>query len=102
MLRALLYWLILAILVGVAWYLADRRPGQVSLEWFDYRIDTSVGILLLAVGLLAGVAAVIYRLWRGLRRMPKDVGHSLRQSRQRSSEPGTWAGFPKSPKRCRR
>jgi HemY protein len=83
MLRALLYWLILAILVGVAWYLADRRPGQESLEWFDYRIDTSVGILLLAVGLLAGVAAVIYRLWRGLRRMPKDVGHSLRQSRQR-------------------
>jgi HemY protein len=66
MLRALFYWLILAVLVGVAWYLADQQPGQVSIEWLDYRIDTSVGILLLAVGLLAGVAAVIYRVWRGL------------------------------------
>jgi HemY protein len=83
MLRALFYWLILAVLVGVAWYLADQEPGQVSIEWLDYRIDTSIGILLLAVGLLAGVAAVIYRLWRGLRRLPKDVGHSLRNSRQR-------------------
>jgi HemY protein len=83
MLRALFYWLILAVLVGVAWYLADQKPGQVSLEWLGYRIDTSMGILLLAVGLLAGVAAVIYRFWRGLRRMPKGVGHSLRQSRQR-------------------
>ena len=55
MLRALLFIVKLAVLVLVAVWLANR-PGDVVLEWFGYRVETSVGILLLAA-LLVGVAA---------------------------------------------
>jgi HemY protein len=82
MLRALWFCLKVAILVAVAWYLAEKQPGQVSLEWWGYRVDTSVGILLLAVGLVAVVAAILYRSWGGIRRVPRDIGRSLQSNRQ--------------------
>ena len=56
MTRTLWFCVKVAALVAVAWYLAERQPGQVSLEWWGYRIDTSVGLLLLA----AGVGSVWY------------------------------------------
>jgi HemY protein len=82
MLRALWFCLKVAVLVAIAWYLAEKQPGQVSLEWWGYRIDTSVGILLLAVGLVAVVAAVLYRSWGGLRRVPRDIGRAIQSNRE--------------------
>lgn len=52
----------LAVLVAAAVWVADR-PGQVSLDWLGWRIDTTVGVLLAAVLLLVVVTAVLYRLW---------------------------------------
>ncbi len=82
MVRVLWFCLKVAVLVAVAWYLAEYEPGQVTLEWQDYRIDTSVGILLLAAGLVAVIAAILYRSWGGLRRVPRDIGRTLRANRQ--------------------
>ena len=82
MVRALSFSLKLAVLVAIAWYLAERQPGQVSLQWWGYRVDTSVGILLLAAGLVAVVAAILYRSWGGIKRTPGDIGRKLKANRQ--------------------
>ena len=83
MLRAILFSVKVAVLVAVAWYLAEKQPGKVSLEWLGYRVDTSVGILLLAAGLLAVVVALVYRSWGGIKHAPRDIGRSLKANRQK-------------------
>lgn len=80
--RASLYIVKLAILIAIIVWVADR-PGTVSIEWLGYRIDTSVGILLIAVFLVAAVAALAYRLWLGLRRSPRQARRALISSRRR-------------------
>ena len=54
----------LAVLVAGAVWLADH-PGAVSVTWFDYRVDTSVGVVAAALVLLAALLLIGYRLWRG-------------------------------------
>lgn len=82
MVRGLVFFLKLAVLVGVAVWIAEQ-PGQVLIEWQGYRIETSVGILLLGVLLVAGVAAVLYRFWGRFVRLPGAVGDWLHNRRRR-------------------
>ncbi|HUT47837.1 MAG TPA: heme biosynthesis HemY N-terminal domain-containing protein [Alphaproteobacteria bacterium] len=63
--RALVIFALLAVISALAAWLTDN-PGQVSVVWQGYRIDTSVGIILSAVALLAIVFALLYRLWRAI------------------------------------
>ncbi|MDH3232074.1 MAG: heme biosynthesis protein HemY [Alphaproteobacteria bacterium] len=63
--RALVIFALLAAISALAAWLTDN-PGQVSVVWQGYRIDTSVGIILSAVALLAIVLAVLYRIWRAI------------------------------------
>ena len=70
----------LAIVAGVAAWFAEN-PGQVSIVWQRYRIDTSVGILAGAAGVLVIVSALLYRLWRSLRAVTK-VGRTARVQRR--------------------
>ncbi len=63
-------WIVgLAIPVATAVWLADR-PGSVALVWEGWRVDTSVAILLLCVGLVAIGFAIACRLWLALRAAP--------------------------------
>ena len=55
----------LAVLVAGAVWLADH-PGAVSVTWFEYRVDTSVGVVAAALVLLAALLLIGYRLWRGI------------------------------------
>ena len=80
--RALFYFVQLAILVAAAVWLA-RRPGTVVIEWLGQRIETQVGILILAALLFAGVIALLYRGWRALYRAPKTAGRKLEENRRR-------------------
>src|SRR5882724_3853420 len=82
MLRTLFFFLKLAVLLAVAVWLAER-PGQVSLVWLGYRIDTSVGILLAAVLVLAVIVALLYRLWRFLVRSPRQIARARHDKRRR-------------------
>ncbi len=79
--RVLLFCLKAAVLVGLAYWLA-LRPGEVSIEWFGYRLDTSVGILILAVAVLAAVAALMYRFWRFLLHAPGDLSRRVRAGKR--------------------
>ncbi len=81
MIRALRYFIIIAILAGVAAWLADQ-PGFVTLQWGGYRIDTSFGVLAIAVGSIAVLAALFYRTWLFIRRAPESVRFAWRARRR--------------------
>ena len=79
--RGIFFFLKLAVVVAVAVWLAET-PGRVAIDWQGYRIETSVGILLLA-GLVAAVLAVLgHRLWRTLRGSPHGMGSAWRARRE--------------------
>ncbi len=82
MARVLLFCAKIALLVALVYWLAER-PGDVSIEWMGYRLDTSVGLLVFAVALLALLIAALYRLWRFIVRAPRDLTRSVQTSRRR-------------------
>ncbi|MHB1219856.1 MAG: heme biosynthesis HemY N-terminal domain-containing protein [Alphaproteobacteria bacterium] len=81
-LRLFFYLVQIAILAGIAVWFADH-PGRVAIEWLDYRIDTSVGILFFVAILLAIFSIVFYRLVRFVVRAPARLRESRRRRRQR-------------------
>ena len=82
MARALWFLFVLGLLVIAAVWLADN-PGSVTVYWRDYRADTSVALLLVAVALIAVAAAAAYRLWRFIRRAPASLSRAGRERRRR-------------------
>jgi len=82
MIRIALFCLKVGVVVAFAYWLAER-PGDVSVEWLGYRVDTTVGILLLAVAVVAGLAALVYRFWRFLYRSPREIGRRVQTGRRR-------------------
>lgn len=81
MIRALRYFIVIGLLAAGAAWLADQ-PGAVSFEWGGYQIDTTFGVLAIAVGAVAVLAALIYRAWLFLRRAPGSVASSWRGHRR--------------------
>ena len=81
-LRLFLYLVQIAILAGIAMWFADH-PGRVAVEWLDYRIDTSVGIVFFFAILLAIFSILFYRLVRFVVRAPARLRESRRRRRQR-------------------
>ncbi|MGE4220922.1 MAG: heme biosynthesis protein HemY [Alphaproteobacteria bacterium] len=78
--RALFFFLKIAVLVAAAVWLANQ-PGRVVIEWGDWRLDTSPGLLVAAaLGLAVGLA-LLYRFWWALRRMPGRIAENRRLSR---------------------
>ena len=82
MIRIFWYLIKLAAIIVVAIWLAGR-PGEVSLEWLGYRIDTSVGVILLTAFLFGVLAALVYRFWGLLLRSPRALGDMFDRSRRR-------------------
>ncbi len=82
MARILFFCAKIALLVALVYWLAER-PGDVSIEWMGYRLDTSVGLLVFAVALFALLVAALYRLWRFIARAPRDLTHSIQASRRK-------------------
>lgn len=75
--------LFLVVAVGLAWglaWLADH-PGLVSLDWGGWRVETSAGVLALAVAAFAVAAALLYRLWLFITRAPGRIGGALKERR---------------------
>jgi HemY protein len=79
--RTVWFFIKLALLIAAGVWLAER-PGEVSLEWLGYRVDTTIGILLLAVFVLMVAAAGLYRLWTATRRAPGEIRRSFSDSRR--------------------
>jgi HemY protein len=81
MLRVLVYIAFVAVLAAIAVWLADR-PGTVTLEWQGWQVETSVGIVALAVFLFAAAAALLYSAWRWISSRPHEWSLRRRLGRQ--------------------
>ncbi|CAN7566577.1 heme biosynthesis protein HemY [Bosea sp. LjRoot9] len=81
MVRVLLYLLVFACLaVGAVW-LADR-PGEVSILWQGYRIETSVAIAAIGVVVLAMLAMLAWALARFVLGLPSAFSFASRARRR--------------------
>ena len=81
MIRALLYIVQIGLVVAAAIWLADH-PGRVGIDVDGYRIDTSVGVLAVAVFVLVLVGVAVYALARVLRKAPGELARSRRSRRR--------------------
>ncbi len=80
--RVIVYFVVVGLLVWAAVFLANH-PGQVSIDWRGFRVDTSVGILVLALAALVGVSIALYRLVRAVLTAPGGLLRYRRDSRQK-------------------
>jgi HemY protein len=84
MIRALWFLLKVAVVIAAAIWLADR-PGTVSVHWLGYAVEAPFWVALLVTIVALGIAALGYRLIRGLIRTPYRI---RRHSRVRRRERG--------------
>lgn len=84
MIRALWFLLKVAVVIAAAIWLADR-PGTVSVHWLGYSVEAPFWVALLVTLAALGIAALGYRLLRGLIRTPQRL---RRHSRARRRERG--------------
>jgi HemY protein len=69
-------WIALFFLVGVSFaavWVADH-PGQVTIRWFDYRIDTSFAFVVIVSVIAAWLMITLYTWGRDLAHAPKRFG----------------------------
>lgn len=82
--------LCVAVLAAV-WFV--QNPGDVTLEWQGWRLDTSIGVLVLGILFFAVIVAISYRFWRFLRRAPSQIGASVRARKQRKGYTALSSGM---------
>lgn len=82
MLRLIVFLVVVAALVGVGVWFAER-PGDVTVTWLGWRVDTTVPVLLVFMLALLGALALAYRFLAGLVRAPRRLRSHRRESRQR-------------------
>src|SRR5258708_2536388 len=97
--RLLSFLLVLAaVMAGVAWLAS--YPGDVTIVWQGWRIDSSVGVLATLVVVAALAVALLVRLWTALVTTPRRLGRWRRDRRQRAGyaalSAGLGAGAPRA------
>src|SRR5262249_29428378 len=80
MLRVVIYLLIGGLLSAAAAWLADR-PGDVTMTWQRWRIDTSVMMLAVGVLIVATLSAMLWTFVRAILRAPDVLWRYLRTRR---------------------
>jgi len=81
MLRAFWFLILLAVISLAAALLADN-PGQMSIRWLGYEVESSVGMLFTAVFVLSLLLASALRIWSFFRRAPKRLGRARQDWRR--------------------
>ena len=81
MLKAIRFLVFIIILSFLASMLADS-PGEVSLEWLGYKVDTSVAILIFVTVLFGIILTFFYNTWINLKKAPNRL-FKIRRDRRR-------------------
>src|SRR5258708_39608280 len=90
--RLLSFLLVLAaVMAGVAWLAS--YPGDVTIVWQGWRIDSSVGVLATLVVVAALAVALLVRLGTALLTTPRPLGRWRRERRQRARDAALSAGL---------
>jgi HemY protein len=85
MIRYLIFAVILVIAVlSTVWLVSN--PGEVSISWLGWHIDTYVPILIVGVAFLAAVSTMLTLLLRALIRLPKNLTKALNTGSQKRKE----------------
>lgn len=79
------------VVLGVVWFV--QHPGDVTLQWQGWRLDTSVGVMAALVLLFAIMTAMLYRFWRFLRRAPGEIGIAMKDRRERKGYTALSSGM---------
>ncbi|MDA0368879.1 MAG: heme biosynthesis protein HemY [Proteobacteria bacterium] len=78
--RAITAFVLLIVLGVLAAWIADR-PGQLGLDWQGYRVEMPVGLGIGAAVVAMVVAAILYQVWRWVRRGPADLAQARAKRR---------------------
>ena len=81
-LRVLIWFAIAAVAMLVAVWLAER-PGTVTAEWHGWRLDSSVGVLLVALLVLIGLCIGGWLLYRWIVGAPFALLEGWGESRKK-------------------
>jgi len=81
MIRIILFLLLIALAAAGAAWVADQT-GEVVLSWGGWRVETTLPVFALAVGLIAVAAVIVWSILRALWRMPARIRHGRRERRQ--------------------
>lgn len=92
MIKIILYVLSLAVLVTIAVWFADA-PGNVTIEWLGWRIDTSVAILFALMAGILVVGTVLIRLWSTLVSLGRNYQGARKDRRVNRGLDGLATGF---------
>jgi HemY protein len=81
-LRIIVWFAVVAALMGAAVWLAER-PGTITAEWHGWRLDTSVGVVLIVVALLMLLGVALWHAWRWIVGAPSALIEGWGESRRR-------------------
>ena len=82
MIRTAVLFFQILVLIGLSVWLA-KEPGNVSIVWRNWQVDTSVGILVMAVCLVAIATTLAFRFWQFLTQTPGRLLTNRRANRER-------------------
>lgn len=82
MIRALWFFILLAGFSYLAARLADN-PGAVSMDWLGYHVETTAGLVITGLVIVALLLATIFRIWSYFRRAPRRIVRARREWRRR-------------------
>lgn len=78
--RIVKYLILLLVVVAVAIWFAEN-PGMVSLTWQGMIIDVPIALALVALLVVIGICALLYRGWLFLKGSPRAFGHYRSEKR---------------------
>jgi HemY protein len=81
MYRVILFLVLIALAAAGAAWVADQS-GNVVLAWGGYRIETSISVFALALGVAVVAAMLVWSLLRALWRLPERMRRRRRERRQ--------------------
>ena len=82
MFRALWVLFLLGVIATTTMWLADH-PGQVSVNWHGYIVETSAAVVVGLMAICFALTAIIYRLWIFMSGVPAEISWKLGEGRRR-------------------
>ncbi|HVV41221.1 MAG TPA: heme biosynthesis HemY N-terminal domain-containing protein [Nitrobacter sp.] len=80
MIRIILFLVLIALAASGAAWIADQ-PGDIALTWSGWRVETTLPVVVLALGLVGLAAILAWAIVRGLWRAPERIRRGRRERR---------------------
>ncbi len=88
-----LWWLTKAVLLTAIVIFLIAYPGEIALEWFGYRFETTVAVFLLFLFVIIITGGLIFSLLKGIITFPKHWAAFQRRRTQQKAKKALVEGF---------